>query len=343
MKHNIVTIGGGNGSSMINEALLRTGCVQFIHAIAAVFDNGGATNRRRLDSYGNEIAYSDAIRIMISLINPNNSDDANVLVIKKWLLHRDSRNTVLGHEITNRFFNEETGFSCIEKDLNNLAIPLKGVVLPSSTHPAHIVFTTRSGMKYKGEHLLDEQRTSIDMVDSMFLYPHVPAYPPTIEAIRKSKIIFLSCGSMYGSLLCNFLPKGMREAMQVTKAKVYLITNLFSTRNETHSATPTRLANLIKEFTGKKIHGLIVPKISRREFEKQNPEVSRLYRLRDSSFFMGWENDILRESQKSGFEIITHDAIRIINIKEENKFIVRHDPIKLAVYLTLLLNNEKRT
>ncbi|HJX02110.1 MAG TPA: hypothetical protein VJ348_02905 [Candidatus Humimicrobiaceae bacterium] len=127
MGKKIVTVGGGSGSPVVNEALLRTHKVDYIKAVSAVFDSGGATGRRRLDSKGQEIAYSDAMRILLSLISPKDVDE-KYKVIKRWFSHRDAKDTVLGQEIFNRFFGKSNGFSQIEKDLDSLGITLKGTV-----------------------------------------------------------------------------------------------------------------------------------------------------------------------------------------------------------------------
>jgi len=337
MKRKIVTVGGGTGTALVNEAILATGEVDDISSIVTTFDNGGETQRRRLDSYGKEIAYSDAIRILVSLIDPKHADDPNVSVIKKWLLHRDDRDKVLGREIVNTFFDTNTGFSQIEKDLTDLGIKLKGQVIPASTESSHIVFTTKSGISYKGENLLDQYKTSKDMVDKIFLEPAVNAYPAAIEAIKNADIVILSCGSLHGSLLCNFLPVGIREAFGETKAKVYLVTNLFSSRNETHNITPLLYAKLIEDYSGRKIDGLIVPEMTRDEFKSKYPKANYLYQLRESSYFLGWNKEELTEAEKAGIEIIKHDAVKIIEVPEENKIIVRHDPQKLAKTLTSIL------
>lgn len=333
----IVTIGGGTGTAVVNEALLKTGKVEFISSIATTFDNGGATQRRRLDSYGNEIAYSDAIRVMLSLIDPITLSDSNVEVVKRWFLHRDFKNTVLGQEITNRFFNKENGFMQIEKDLRSLGVRLRGEVLPTSASFSHIVFTTKSGMRYQGENLLDDHRISRDMVSEITLSPEVDAYIPGTEAIKNADFIFLSCGSIYGSLLCNFLPRGMREAMNDTKAKIYLVTNLFSSRNETHDIKPLAYAKLVEKYAGRIVSGLIIPKMSREEFEAQYPRVAYLYKMRESSYFLGWGKEELDKARNNKIDIIAHNAIRVIEIPEENMAIVRHDSDKLAQSFQKLL------
>lgn len=325
----IVTIGGGSGSPVVNEALLRTNKVGFIKAIVTPFDNGGSTQIRRLNSQG-EIAYSDAIRILFSLIPPNHQDDPKVQIVKNWFLNRDSKNNVLGQEIINRYFDKKTGFASIQSQFQDLGISLKGKVIPSSTTSSHIVFTTQTGAIYKGENLLDLNRFSADMVTNMQLDPTVPAFAEAKTAIEEANLIILSCGSMHGSVLCNFLPRGMKGALKKSEAKIYLVTNLFTTRNETDNLTPISLGDLIQKYTGVKITGFIVPKISRQEFEKKFPEVATIYKIRESSYFLGWEKSDLDKAKKAGYHIITHDAVKIVDIPEKNMTIVRHDPQRLS-------------
>jgi len=331
----IVTVGGGSGSPTVNEALLRTKKVDYIKAIAAVFDTGGATGRRRLDSRGQEIAYSDAMRILLSLIDPNEIDK-KYKVIKRWFSHRDAKDTVLGQDIFNRFFEQSNGFSKIEEDLGLLGINLKGRVIPSTTYSTNIEFITSSGRRHIGEHLLDGKIMSKDTVIDMVLNPKVPAYPQAEEAIKNSEVIFISCGSPHGSVFCNFLPDGMKEAMEKSKAKKFLITNLVSTRNETHGFTPRDYVEMAKKYTGVAIDALIVPEMTRKEFENKHKDVAILYDY-EHAHFLGWEQKELYEVQKDGVDIVMHKAVKIIDIKEENTKIVRHDPVKLAETLSSIL------
>lgn len=328
MVKNVVTVGGGTGSPAINQALIATGKVKYIQAIAAVFDSGGATGRRRLNSEGKEPAFSDPMRILLSLANPA-TIGPRYEVIKKWFMHRDTRDAVLGHDIISRFFNKDSGYTQIEEDLRTIGINFMGTVIPSTTHSTNILFTTRSGRKFLGEHLLDGKTMSKDTVIDMVLNPQVTGYLPAIKAITSAEVIFLACGSPHGSVLCNFLPSGMRLAMRHSKAQVFVITNLVSTRNETHDFSPQDYINLVKKYTGSKVTGLIVPDISRQQFEKLYPKVARLYDL-EQSYFLGWEKPQLRQLENSGIKVIAHQATKIINVPDEGTSIVRHDPLKLA-------------
>ncbi|MDO8488205.1 MAG: 2-phospho-L-lactate transferase CofD family protein [bacterium] len=332
MKKEVVTVGGGTGSPIVNRALIETGQVDFIKAVAAVYDSGGATGRRRLNSEGKEPAFSDAMRILLSLAIPNQAAE----VIKRWFSDRDVRDSVLGQEIISRFFDSTGGYTKIESDLRTLGVQLLGTVLPSSTQSADIMFTTKSGRQYLGEHLLDGKVMSQDTVVDIDLRPQVAVHPPAAEAVATAETIILACGSPYGSMLCNFLPTGMREAVESSSAQVYLVTNLVSTRNETDEFSPQDYIDLVERF-GVKIAGLVVPEMTRGQFEAQYPRAAYLYSL-EGSRFLGWEDDQLHRVEAEGVRVITHQATRIIEVVDEKTTIVRHDASKLAEAFKKLLN-----
>lgn len=346
-----MTVGGGTGSPVINRALLLGG-VEHINAISAMYDNGGYTGRRRtrnpeLDYQGQEVAYADAVRIMVSLIDPKQATNEKTAAINEILTGRtDDTGEVPGYIIAHRFFDKEKGFYRLQHLLEVLDIKLMGQVLPSSTNSAHIKFTTESGGVYVGENLLDEQaeKGSTDIVIDMVLEPHVPAFAPAREAMSKASVIFLSCGSIHGSMACNFLPEGMKNAIfENKKAQVYLITNLTSTSNENNEFSPRDYINLVEKYVGeRRINGIVIPEISRRKFEEDHPEVALLYNQKEKSHFMGWEQEKLYEVQAEGVRVITHKAINIIDVPEQGKKIVRHSPEELAPVLASLLQEPQK-
>lgn len=335
MLHEVITVGGGTGSPVVNEALLRTGEVDKIDAIAAVYDSGGATGRRRLDAHGQELAYSDAMRILLSLVSPYQINEKPFLAIKKLLNHRDESGKVLGHDVFNHFSDKAAGFSEIEEIITDLGLTLKGRVLPSSTQPSNITFVTQSGRGFTSEHFLDDLRMSKDMVKKMHLDPEVDAYTPAADAIAEAKLIILSCGSLHGSVLANFLPNGMKEALARSVALMFLVTNLVSTRNETHGFSPMDFVNHVEKYTGRRPDGLIVPEMTRRKFESEHTEAARLYKL-EGAHFLGWEDKELHVAQDEGVQIFTHRATSVVGVNN-NYQLVRHDPAKLAETLREIL------
>jgi uncharacterized cofD-like protein len=248
--------------------------------------------------------------------------------MKELLTDRDEHERVLGQEIFHRFFNTADGFSRIEDKMRAFGIILKGHVLPSSTEPSNIVFLTKSGRTFIGEHLLDEQRMAKDIVLDMHLNPSVDVYAPAAEAIEKAKLIILSCGSLHGSVLSNFLPNGMKEALLRSNARVLLVTNLVSTLNETDGFKPGGFVELVEKYTNRRLNGLIVPEMTRQQFESLYPNTARLYDL-EHSHFLGWEDSELHAIENEGIDIFVHKATSIVDAG--NGFeVVRHDPAELA-------------
>lgn len=318
-----------------NEALLRAGA-GWINSIAAVFDYGGATKRLRVDSRGREIAYSDVMRSLLSLIPPNQLETKKAVALRE-LLKKRAWDRVLGHDIFSHFYDEKDGFTSTQTLLEDLTgIKFKGKILPVSTKSSNIVFETSLGRIHAGEDALDDQRMSKDSVVRMWLDPKVEGYPTALEAIQNAEIIVFSPGSLHGSILCNFLPTGVKEALRASNAKKYYLTNLASTRNETHEATPVSLIELFKRYSGlnQPIDAIIVPEMSRLRFEKDYPEIVRRYET-ENSHYLGWEDRELYMVLGEGIEVITHQA----TIVEPHSQTLRHDPSKLSETFKQILSS----
>src|SRR3989304_9203968 len=145
----IVTIGGGNGTSIINKSLLNAG-VSFIDSIVTVMDSGGVTGRMRIDSEGKLIAYSDALRNLLSLIDEKSASPQRISTLIAVLRSRNARQQDLGYEFFSHFFDQENnGFSEVQSKLADLTgIKFKGRVIPITLKSANLVFTTQLGREY---------------------------------------------------------------------------------------------------------------------------------------------------------------------------------------------------
>lgn len=299
-------------------------------------DSGGITGRMRVDSAGQEIAYSDALRTLLSLIDPKTLNNKKVRELKDLLGKRNDRGQDLGYTIFSHFFdNNKNGFENIQTKLEKLTdIRFKGQIIPITLKSTNIVFKTKLGRIYKGEHELDDKRMSKDRVTKMWLEPKVPAYKGAMAAVKGSDIVIFSCGSLYGSVLCNLLPLGMKKALRESKAKKILITNLASTRNETHNFTPREFVQIFKKYTGlsKPIDIMVVPELTKEEFEKKYPQVAKRY-ASEHSFFLGWDSKELEKVRKIGIKIITHQA----TIIEPKHLTLRHHTGKLGEVLKSLI------
>lgn len=226
--YKICTIGGGSGMPVVNQALIKSG-IGRISSIVTTFDSGGDTGRLRTDERGNLLAFSDYWRALISLWK----DGDKKRIWEDMLRFRDSR----GRNFGNSFFvalREKVG------DVNRVGkvfaqmvgADMGGEVIPVCLSPSDICFETESGAVYKGEHRLDELRMSRDMVKRIWLEPKVSVNSKVLEALNDADLIVVCPGSMYGSILVNFLTDGFCQVFTKSKAKKILMTNIMSTRNE---------------------------------------------------------------------------------------------------------------
>lgn len=325
MNLRIVTVGGGSGTPIVNEALLLAGAKN-IDSVVTVMDSGGITGRMRTDSAGQQIAYSDSLRTLLSLISPKIAKTPRVKSLKELFLKRNDRGQV-GYTIFSHYFSPETGFAQIQELLETLAdIKFCGRVIPVTTQPCDLVFETKSGQVYRGEHELDDKRMSADTVTQMWLDPEVTAYVEAIDAIASADLIIFCCGSLHGSILINLLPKGIKQALRISHARKFLLTNLASSKNETDNFTPEDFVKIFQKYSGMDdpLDYLIVPNISREKFEKKYPDVAERYAL-EHSHFLGWE--------KTTVPFLAHDATTIDPVLKR----LRHDPKKLAKLFKQLL------
>ena len=227
-KQKICTIGGGSGMPIINKALIRAG-FKNIKSIVTTFDSGGDTGRMRTDERGKILAFSDYWRALISLWD----DDKQKEIWREMLSFRDGRGRNFGN-IFFQFLSEKEGnLSKVDSLFSSLTqAKLLGEVVPVSLEPANVSFQTMSGKLYYGEHNLDNLRMSKDRVVKMWLEPKVKVNKEAKEILGTADVIIVSPGSMYGSVLTNFLPQGMIEAFKKSKAKKILMTNISSVANE---------------------------------------------------------------------------------------------------------------
>lgn len=329
----VVTIGGGTGTPVINEALIYAG-VKSIKSIVSVVDSGGTTGRMRTDSKGEEIAYSDALRTMLSFIDPKDRKKPSAINLTKMLRKRNERGQDLGYTIFSHLYDKTIGFNNVKELLTGLTgLNLRGEVLPITSESTNIKFQTISGSIYTGEHELDDKRMSKDIVDRIWLDPKVNIFYQSAELIKNADLIIFACGSLHGSVLVNFLPGGMKEAYKQSGAKKVLVTNLASTRNETHNYEPVDFINIFKKYSGveKPIDAIIVPNMSRLLFERKFPDVVKMYD-EEHSHFLGWEDKDLSKLSNLGVEVIKHDAVLIDPLYHR----LRHNPKKLSQAFTKL-------
>ncbi len=332
----ICTIGGGTGSPTIIKALLESG-YSHLSAISASMDSGGKTGQVRTDERDRIIAISDLLRNLLALISTPQNHLKQVAAFSEIAGFTDGRNRNLGYTIYYALLEKYSGnFLAVQNTLEKLLdIRFQGQAIPVTLQSANICFSTELGTTFTGEHELDRQSMSSNQITKIWLDNPVSATPEAISAITNATHIIYSPGSIYGSVLVNFLPKGITAALKKTRAKKILIANLVSNRNQTHQITPLGYFKLFQKYThlSKPFDYFICPDISTAEFENLYPNIASTY-ASEHSYFLGWSEDQLSKLKKLAVCPVPADILSIT--PQLNR--IRHDSKKLARTLKLLIS-----
>jgi len=277
-KTKIVTIGGGTGMPVINEALVLGGFTK-IKSIVATFDSGGDTGRIRTDERGQILANSDYWRSLISLWD----DGEQKAIWENMLRYRDGKNRNFGNTFFQFMAEKVDGLSNVGELFKKLTMAnIVGEVIPVALNPAEICFKTTSGKQYKGERYLDELRMSRDFVTDLWLEPEIQANPKAIEALNEAEVIIICPGSVHGSLLTNFLAKGVAKAFAGSKAKKVLMVNIMATSNEGKIKNQNDYLALFKQYLKCDLDLILMADLGRLEVEKLS-RVLEYYEMENST------------------------------------------------------------
>lgn len=242
----ICTIGGGSGMPIVNKALIKAG-FKNINSIVTTFDNGGDTGRMRTDERGRILAFSDYWRALISLWDDGKQKE----IWEEMLRYRDGRGRNFGNTFFQFLSEKEINLGEVDDLFCKLTgAKLKGKVIPVSLDSSNICFRTISKKTYKGENFIDELRMSGDCIEEIWLEPKVKGNKEALRVLESADVIILGPGTIFGSVLPNFLPKGMKEAFKESKAKKIFMVNIFSPANETKTATQVEYMKLFEKYIG---------------------------------------------------------------------------------------------
>ena len=323
----IVSFGGGTGAPVIIQALLLAG-FKNISCICASMDSGGKTGIIRSDERDQVIAISDLLRNLLALITSVNHQK-NITAFTELVSYIDGRQRNLGYTIYYALLEKyDNDFLKVQTHLENLlGVKFGGTAIPITGDSSNIYFKTQSGQIFRGEHELDKQSMSKNEITSVWLDPVVQATPEALRAIEEADYLIFCPGSLYGSILANFLPEGVREALKASRGQKILITNLVSNRNQTHHFTPLKYLNIFRRYTGLKrpFDIFIAPKLSELDFDRLHPEVALAY-ADEHSHFLGWTPKQLAKLTPHHIKVVTSNTISIT--PQLNR--LRHDPRKLA-------------
>jgi len=306
--HRIVVIGGGTGlSTMLRGLKERT---SNIVAIVTVTDNGGSSGR--LSQQMGVLPPGDIRNCLVAL-----SDSEPTLASLFQFRFDEDHEGLAGHSFGNLFIaamteiykgNYEQAIAATSK-----VLAIRGKVYPSTTQNVMLLGEMEDGTIIEGETQIAHHPLPIKR---MYLRPeNTRPLPEALEAIRLADAIIMGPGSVFTSIVPNFLVDGIADAVGKSRAVKIYVCNVMTQPGETDNFTASdHLKALALHAPGKRLFDYVL-------LNKEQPGA-----------------EILERYEKYGqrFVVPDVDAIRAlgytpvaVNLISQTD-IVRHDPARLT-------------
>ncbi len=314
--HRIVVIGGGTGlSTMLRGLKERT---SNIVAIVTVTDNGGSSGR--LSQQMGVLPPGDLRNCLVAL-----SDSEPTLASLFQFRFEEGHEGLAGHSFGNLFIaamteiykgNYEQAIAATSK-----VLAIRGKVYPSTTQNVMLLGEMEDGTIVEGETQIAHHSLPIKQ---MYLRPeNTRPLPEALEAIRLADAIIMGPGSVFTSIVPNFLVDGIADAVDKSKAVKIYVCNVMTQPGETDNFTASdHLRALAQHAPGKRLFDYVL-------LNKEPPGT-----------------EVLERYEKYGQRFVTPDVDNIralgytpvaVNLISQTD-IVRHDPARLteAIYRIIL-------
>ena len=220
----VVAIGGGTGLPRLLTALLAIGASPT--AVVTVADDGGSSGWLRR-AFG-ILPPGDIRNCLVALSDDPDGDLASVFQFRFA-----EGEGLAGHALGNLIIaalTDMTGSFAEAVARSGELLGARGQVLPSTLADVVLHAEDADGASIEGQALI----ACSPRIDRVFLAPaDPPAYAPVLEAIGEADAVILAPGSLYTSLLPNFLVDGVLDAICRTSAPVTYICNVANMRGET--------------------------------------------------------------------------------------------------------------
>jgi uncharacterized cofD-like protein len=257
----IVALGGGTGLSMLlrglkefvslrrNERVKRP--IADLAAVVTVTDDGGSSGRLRREY--RILPPGDIRNCMVAL----SKDEA--LLGRLFQYRFPSGRGLSGHSFGNLFLaalTKVTGDFPEAVRLSAQVLAIRGRIFPSTAENVTLEAELENGRVVAGETKISRSRRRIREVR---LVPRrARPLPEVLEAIREADLVLVGPGSLYTSIIPNFLVAGVADAVMRSRATRVYIANLMTQPGETQGYSVADHVRAIYEHTRKGLFDWVV-------------------------------------------------------------------------------------
>ena len=310
----IVAIGGGTGLSTLLRGLKQH--TSNITAIVTVSDDGGSSGR--LVQEMGIIPPGDIRNCLVALA------DAEKLMTDLFQHRFKSKSGSLsGHSVGNLLLagliEQCNGDIDLALKMASEVLAIRGRVVPSTRDQIRLRALLEDGTEICGETAIVSSGRRIRRVylDPLDCKPH----PTALEAIADAELICIGPGSVYTSVIPNFLVPGIAQAVAASRAPKAYICNVMTQRGESESFTAAEHLVAMQANVDSKVADYVVVNTG-------VPTQATLEKYRD--YHQEFVVPDYERVATMGYKPVIGDMISELDY-------VRHDPAKLAARLLGLI------
>jgi uncharacterized cofD-like protein len=248
----VVAVGGGTGLSILLSGLKAY--TDHITAVVTVADDGGSSGRLRREL---GVLPPGDFRNCIAALADDEALTTQLFQYRFPTARREAGNgyALEGHSFGNLFITAMAAVTgSFEKALVEAGrvLAIRGQILPSTlgnvTLCADLVDEAAAIRRVAGESAIPEARLPIDRV---YLEPsNAPAFPPAVRALLDADLIILGPGSLFTSVLPNFLVEDITRAIRASNALKVYVCNVATQPGETDGFTVGDHVQVIERHVG---------------------------------------------------------------------------------------------
>lgn len=324
----VVAIGGGTGLSSLLRGIKKfvPQYIDRLSAIVTVSDNGGSTGilRRQLN-----IPAPGDVRNCITAL----AEDEDILT--KVMQYRFEEGEGLkGHSFGNLFLTvltKITGDFLDAVEITSRILNIKGEIIPSTDQMVNLVAKFTDGEIIKGEVEITEYgRKLIAKIEDIWLEPSDVRSPDkAVDRILEADAIIIGPGSLFTSIVPNFLIEDIKTAVLQSDAFKVYICNVMTQFGETDGFTASDHVKVInKVITGNPNKNTVDYVILNTQIPPD--EVLKRYLAENSEPVVADAGNLSR----MGLKVYARDLLNEGNY-------ARHDPDKLNQVLLEILQDIK--
>ncbi len=254
-KHNVVTMGGANGPSLVLRGLKQYDELN-LTAVIAMTDSGRSSAKVR-DELG-QLPPADILRVMIAL----SPYDYQTLMQLLYRARFASPSLLDGLNIGTAFIAlaaKHTGnLPLIISELSKM-LECRGTVLPVTLDMAHLVVECSDNTCLVGEGNIDEPLEHIDReISRASLKPAAYITGEAAEAIRQADALIIGPGDLYTSCIASILPVGTLDAIRESRAKIIFVAgNKYSIGGEPAPRTLSERTQALERYLPRPVDAVV--------------------------------------------------------------------------------------